>query len=381
MKKYLAILCLLFARQALSQNLPAAHKTIERLSAKDMWGRGYTRNGLDKAADFIASEFKSYGLKPMDGKDFRQPFTVPINTFPGKMHVMVNGKALKPGQDFIVLAESIGETAIGKLQKVDSVTFMDPENKVLFELKDKLTWTASQEKADYTGIQIAKKAINSVPLNYSIDIENLFIPEFKAANLCGVVRGTKKPDSIVIITAHYDHLGGMGNETWFPGANDNASGVSFLLSLAKYYAANPQPYTMGFICFAAEEPGLVGSKYFTEHPLVPLGSIRFLINVDMVGTGESGITVVNATSHPREFALLNRINDDNQYLSKINSRGKAANSDHFFFAEKGVPAFFIYTQGGIDAYHDINDKASTLPLTEFKDLFRLFVAFNKSLME
>ncbi|WP_448636180.1 M28 family peptidase [Pedobacter panaciterrae] len=79
----------------------------------------------------------------------------------------------------------------------------------------------------------------------------------------------------MVITAHYDHLGGMGNKTYFPGANDNASGISFLLSLAKYYAANPQPYTMAFICFAGEEAGLLGSKYFTEYPLLALQKSGF----------------------------------------------------------------------------------------------------------
>ncbi|WP_448636179.1 hypothetical protein [Pedobacter panaciterrae] len=75
----------------------------------------------------------------------------------------------------------------------------------------------------------------------------------------------------------------------------------------------------------------------------------------MVGTGETGITVVNATIHQKEFSLLNQLNDKNKYLKKINSRGKAANSDHYFFTEKDVPAFFIYTTGGISAYHDIYD--------------------------
>jgi Zn-dependent M28 family amino/carboxypeptidase len=56
----------------------------------------------------------------------------------------------------------------------------------------------------------------------------------------------------------------MGKDTYFPGANDNASGTSLLLGLAKYYAANPQPFTIAFICFAGEEAGLKGSKYFTN---------------------------------------------------------------------------------------------------------------------
>jgi hypothetical protein len=65
----------------------------------------------------------------------------------------------------------------------------------------------------------------------------------------------------------------------------------------------------------------------------------------------------------------------------VKSRGKAANSDHYFFTEKGVPAFFIYTLGGIKAYHDIFDVSSTLPYTEFNDLFELIIKFNAALME
>ena len=178
-----------------------------------------------------------------------------------------------------------------------------------------------------------------------------------------------------------DHLGGMGEHTFFPGANDNASGISLLLSLVKYYTENPPPYSIGFICFAGEEAGLLGSAYFTEHPLITLDKIKFLINIDMVGTGERGITVVNATLHPKEFTLLNQINDQKKYLSKINSRGKAANSDHYYFTEKGVPAFFIYTQGGISAYHDVYDLPATLPLTEFTDLRHLFIDFNAQMMK
>jgi Zn-dependent M28 family amino/carboxypeptidase len=172
----------------------------------------------------------------------------------------------------------------------------------------------------------------------------------------------------------------MGADTYFSGANDNASGVALLLSLAKYYSAHPQKYSIGFLLFAGEEAGLVGSKFFTENPLVPLKNIRFLINTDLAGTGEEGITVVNATEFPAEFALMNKINEEHKYLTKINARGKAANSDHYFFTEKGVPAFFFYTLGGIKAYHDVFDRSATLPLNEQADLFNLLIKFNEGLM-
>ncbi|HVZ95813.1 MAG TPA: M28 family peptidase, partial [Chitinophagaceae bacterium] len=234
--------------------------------------------------------------------------------------------------------------------------------------------------ADYTAIEIDKHRFTDIPVSYKMDIENKFINDFATANICGMVKGTEQPDSFIFITAHYDHLGGMGADTYFPGANDNASGVTLLLSLAKYYAAHPAKYSMGFILFAGEEAGLVGSKYYTGHPVVPLKNIRFLINTDLAGTGDEGITVVNATEYPKEFALMTKINDENKYLVKINSRGKAANSDHYFFTEKGVPSFFFYTMGGIKAYHDVFDRAATLPMNEQPELFDLLVKFNAAIM-
>ncbi|WP_316750140.1 M28 family metallopeptidase [Pedobacter gandavensis] len=381
MKKCLLLLLFIFTRPVFGQDLKSARKVVDALTSKEMWGRGYTQDGMAKAADFISATFADYGLVPMDGKDFKQRFNYPANTFPGTMSLRINGKQLLPGKEFLVRPESMGQQAEGTLTQKDSITFLSPEHRILLKLKDKLTWSVAPAVADFTGIEVDPKAISGTPENIAINIENKFLPEFAAANICGLVKGTRNPDSVVLITAHYDHLGGLGKDTYFPGANDNASGVALLLNLAKYYANRPQPYTMAFICFAGEEIGLLGSKYFTEHPLTDLRKIRFMTNVDMVGTGENGITVVNATLHPKEFAMLQEINQDKSYLPKINSRGKAANSDHYFFTEKGVPAFFIYTLGGIAAYHDVNDQAATLPFTAFENLFKLFVDFNTALMK
>ena len=367
--KRLALLFVIFTLNAAAQDVTAARNTIDILTSSAYWGRGYTKNGMGKAAAYISRTLQAAGLKPM-GNSFMQPFSYAVNTFPGKMELSINGKPLTPGKDFIVYPSSSARKGTAKLQEKDSITFIAPAERIIVRLEDKLTWSVAEVAEDYTGIQVDKKALNGKPATVTVNIENVIVPAFQASNVCGIVPGTKHPDSILVFTAHYDHLGGMGDHTFFPGANDNGSGIALLLSLAKYYGAHPQPYTIAFICFAGEEAGILGSKYFTEHPLINLSNIRFLINVDMVGTGEKGITVVNATLHPKEFALLNQINDQKKYLPTINSRGKAANSDHYYFTEKGVPAFFIYTQGGIQAYHDVNDLAKTLPLTEFKDLYK-----------
>lgn len=135
---------------------------------------------------------------------------------------------------------------------------------------------------------------------------------------------------------------------------------------------------MVFIFFGAEEAGLVGSKFYTDNPVFPLEEIKFLINIDLAGTGEEGITVVNGSVFENEFSKLKELNETKKYLAQVKVRGKAANSDHYYFTEKGVPAFFIYTMGGIKAYHDVYDKPETLPLTEFQDLFRLLTDFVKT---
>jgi aminopeptidase YwaD len=381
MKKYIPLFAILFSSTLHAQNISYNHKIIDTLTSTTFWGRGYTNDGMKKAASYLANEFKMLGLKPLVKKDYFQKFSYSANTFPGNMEVMVNEKKLIPGVDYLVSADSRGTIAKGKLEQKDSATFIDATNKIIVTIEKKLTWEVAQKVENYTIIQLDKNKFTEIPKTIEVNIENKFIKKFDAANVCAMVAGTQKPDSFIFITAHYDHLGGMGKDTYFPGANDNASGVALLLSLAKYYATHPQKYSIAFILFAGEEIGLLGSKYYTENPLVPLKNIRFLTNTDLAGTGIDGITVVNATEFPKEFALMQKINTDNKYLKAINPRGKAANSDHYFFTEKGVPSFFFYTLGGISAYHDVFDKAATLPLTEQADLMQLLIKFNEGLQK
>jgi hypothetical protein len=380
MRKIFTLFLLICAFQVSAQDLAFGRKMLDTLTSTFFWGRGYTNDGMKKAADFLANEFKSYGLEPMNGKSYFQPFSYPVNTFPGKMEVSINDKELVPGRDYIVSPETRGMKAAGDLDQADSIQFINRKEKVIIKLQDKLTWDISPEVASYALLLVDKKAVKGNPNSFSLNIENKLISNFKTANVCGMVKGTAKPDSVIFITAHYDHLGGMGKETYFPGANDNASGVALLMNLAHYYASHPQRYSIAFICFAGEEAGLIGSKYYTENPLLPLKNIRFLINTDLAGTGEEGIMVVNATEFTKEFDMMTKINDDEKLLFAVKPRGKAAISDHYFFTEKGVPSFFFYTMGGIKAYHDVFDKAATLPLNEHEDLFKLLVKFNAHLM-
>jgi aminopeptidase YwaD len=215
----------------------------------------------------------------------------------------------------------------------------------------------------------------------TFDVDAQIIHNYQTQNLAAIVRGSTQPDSFLVVSAHYDHLGMMGSDAYFPGANDNASGVALLLELAAHYARpeNRPACSVVFLLFGAEEAGLVGSRYFVAHPLVPLPRIKFLVNLDLLGTGEEGATIVNGKIYEPAYQRLVALNDAHHYLPRLTARGRAANSDHFPFSEAGVPAFFLYTRGGSQAYHDVHDVPAALSLVGFAGAFGLVHDFLNTL--
>ena len=409
--------------QLIAQDLQYTLLVIDSLTGPDKLGRGYVQKGHLKAAHFIANEMKEAGLKSF-GEDYFQKFMLDVNTFPDTLHLSINGQPLQAGRDYQpfacngqisgifpvkylkpawLLHPAVLSKKIQKKKDADTywVLPLMPENwdkeqskqysAVVNELESgsnlatggflvmqpKLTWEMNRELCPTPGFDIRADAVPEKIHSVSIGIDHLLLQDLQTQNVVGFIPGTKYPDSFVVFSAHYDHLGAMGPDVYIPGANDNASGVAMLLNLAHFLSQEDMrlPYSVAFIAFGGEELGLLGSKYFTEHPLFPLDKIRFLINMDMVGTGSEGITVVNGRVYKKAYQHLVDINNQRHYLPDIKSRGKAANSDHYFFSEAGVPAFFIYTRGGISAYHDIYDLPETLPLTAFMDLFNLLVDF------
>lgn len=358
-----------------AQDTAQVRKILDTLSSESMWGRGYTKDGMQLAANYIADFFKAQGIQLINGT-YLQTYQHPVNTFPSSMKLEVNGKRLEPGKDFIISPESKGLKGKSiSMEQMDTSIFVNRNHRLIVEIKDKLVWTPAGSEADHTYIILKKDAVTLPVRQVSISIDQLFIPAFEANNVIGMVPGTERPDSFVVITAHYDHLGGMGDKVYFPGANDNASGTAMMLDMAAHYAAHPPKYSIVFIAFGSEEIGLLGSQHFVNNPWIDLARIKFLINIDLMGNGDEGITVVNATEHPAAFNKMKAINEQYALFKTINERGKAANSDHHFFVEKGVPAFFIYTLGGNGAYHDIYDIAAGTPMHYYPQLFQLLTEF------
>ncbi len=418
-----------------AQDIDYARKVINDLCSPDMHGRGYVLAGDKKAAFYVENEFKAHGLFAYDTlvvksgdeihrlKKYTQDFTISVNTFPENTLVALDKNTpLVPGVDYLVkpVSGSIEkkELELVYLSKKDLKNednfndFLDRDftsqalvidlaafekemkgefmeqildnyiraDALIFLTKGKLTWAVRTMTDKFPSITIKKEKLPKDAKSLIIDIPSKFIRNYPTQNVIGKVEGSKYPDKYIVVGAHYDHLGAMGENVFFPGANDNASGVAMMLDLASYYSepAHQPEYSFLFIAFGAEEAGLLGSIYFVNNPKVPLKNIEFMLNLDMEATGERGITVVNGSEFKNQFAKLKKINEQKQYLPQIVSRGEAANSDHYPFYIEKIPCFFIYQMGIEDKeyyYHNPGDKPDNISLAGYEATFRLLLDF------
>ncbi len=409
--KKLSLLFLFLPGLAFGQDLTFVKNQVDTLSSSAFFGRGYVNEGSNKTAGYLADQYQKLGAKPVSESYF-QPFPFVVNTFPHKTTVSCDGKILEEGFDYLIDPGSGSSKGNYKTVFLDSTHFqpgsipfktgkaigvvdltgIDTPDEVsllhdfkLARLQDsplivlnpnKTMWSVSPQRYENTLIEIEKDQFCPKAKKVKIDVRNEQI-RFEGRNVVGKITGENN-DSCIVLTAHYDHLGMMG-DALFPGASDNASGTAMLLNFIKYYRENNPKQDIYFISFAAEEAGLVGSKFFVDNPLFNLSKIKFLINLDLMGSAAQGITIVNGSLFPERMKNLAPINTKNDFLPKIKLRGKAANSDHYWFSEAGVPAVFIYTVGNAKAYHDVHDLPEGLDWANYNELFTLLVNYLETL--
>ena len=414
MKNHLLLIFSIFIIvSASAQDVNYARNILIELASPSYHGRGYVKNGDTKAAKFIVNQFKVDGLSSFGG-DYFQRYSFPINSFPGRLMVSVDDKQLTPGEDYVVslssksvnkefeirafvshvsnpdslfmLMDSVGKNDIFLIgekntRKIYGQTIPDVEAVVVLTDKPPY-WHVSNggQVSNTTWLKIRKDKVPADAQKLNIKIKNKFLKNHSTQNVIGYVKGSKYPDKYFVFTAHYDHLGMMGNQTYYPGANDNASGTSMVLDLARHYSLpeNQPDHSVVFILLSGEEAGLYGSKYFVENTLFPLEDIKLVVNLDMVGSGSDGITVVNGTLYDTLMQKMQEINTENKFLKEIKSRGESCNSDHCPFYLKGVQSVFIYTRGKeLREYHTVADKPDNFPFTAYDGLFGLLTGLVK----
>ena len=390
-----------------AQDLAHYKQVIKELSSAKYQGRGYAYGGANKAGKYLAKEYKNAGVDEV----MLQPFTIDINTFPGKMEMSVDGRKLIPGVEFSMREYSPGVRGTYKLYYVDTNNYnaekmfadlAKPEYKDCFVVCD--FWFSYRHYQDFKKIWGKEGCTNAGMIqtwepylkfykaygekiigkpviwatsefpkdaqNITINIENKFLKDYELFNVIAKVEG-KRHDSCFVFTAHYDHLGNLGKKVFFAGANDNASGNAAIVTLAAYYAQNRPEFDMYFISFSGEDANLRGSEWFVAHPIVPLEQIKFLINIDMIG--DNNPVQYLETNSDRGFATFDKINSEKRYFKGLNRGELAGNSDHYPFTEKGVPSILFENEEG-DAfkyYHTTFDTYENALFDTYEPLFKL----------
>ena len=417
MKKASAILLLMltsvFSNGAHAQNPELFKEIVTELSSARYQGRGYARDGVIKAGKYIEKQFIKAGAE----ETVLQPFAIDVNTFPGKVILSVDGKKAVPGDDFVLREYSPGVKGEFGLYRIDTLNydsdkiFSDlarPENKNALVVCD--FWFTYKHSQDFRKLESKDGAPNAgvlytweEPLKFykayankvsdkpiiwttadiirnassvKANVENRFLEDYESSNVIAKVSG-ERHDSCFVFTAHYDHLGNLGRRLYFPGANDNASGTAAIITLAEYYAGHKPEFDMYFIAFSGEDTNLNGSNHFVENPLFPLSNIKYLFNLDMVGDNNPVQYCEVSDAGLDGFSVMESINASKHYFKSFDKGELAANSDHWPFAQKGVPCILFENESG-DAfpyYHTAKDDMEHFRMETYEPMFKLITDF------
>lgn len=408
---------------ASAQDTVYVRQNLRILTSDDMHGRGYSFRGDSIAAQFLQGEIRRLGLKPFGG-DFMQRYTFSIHSMEGPLSLRVGKRKLKPFDEFRVPSWCNSTWGKYKVITIPAETFIDADkfksfikknNSLLenvFVYIDATRFNPPDEESNRhfvdmiqslqrrnpfnsKGIVVGVKQLSTCSFSHADykhdyayfevlasclpdkfkDLECTVFSQFHTAyptqNVCGYIEG--EVDTMIVYTAHYDHLGTMGDSIVFYGAHDNASGVATLLDLARISVAVKPHYTTVFYFFSGEEAGLRGSRYASEHPLFDFSKVRLLINIDMFCGGNEGIMVFNANDDKTRHYVdrLEKINSVLEIAPEIRRRENRPNSDHYFFSSK-MPAVFVLSMGQpFGGYHDPKDQCDACGLKNYSNFITL----------
>lgn len=194
----------------------------------------------------------------------------------------------------------------------------------------------------------------------------------------------------IVIGAHYDHLGSDGRHASLEknpegkihnGADDNASGTAGVLELARYYATNTKKETVNFLfmCYSAEEAGLIGSKYFTKHPTVPLANIHCMLNMDMIGRLNDSTHALMIYGVGTSDVFVETLHSLNQYEFRLvlDSAGVGPSDQTSFYLKK-IPVLHFFT-GQHKDYHKPSDDAHKINYAGEAKILRYMIAVTDSI--
>jgi hypothetical protein len=371
-------------------------RLIKTLSSDDMQGRGTFTPGIDKAATFIEGEFKVIGLKPLTGaQGFRQTF-YKYQVSPASSQVNLNGKAVDAA-NVVILGNTAASIAFNNTNsdgflrmnpdktfaeqyrglaraKKQMVVLVDPKFSDNFNRLKGAQGRGSM--ADEKDLQSTKPSAvvfilttDTTATQFSVNATNK-VAKLPLFNVAGMIPGKSKAKDIVVFSGHYDHLGITkpdGQDSIANGADDDASGTTAMIALAKYYKKlNNNERTLIFVAFTAEEIGGFGARYFSEQ-LNP-DEVTAMFNIEMIGKDSKfGKNTAFITGYDKsDFGKILQKNLEGTqftfYPDPYPQQNLFYRSDNATLAALGVPAHTISTDQ-IDSdklYHSVNDEYESL---------------------
>ncbi|MES2278414.1 MAG: M20/M25/M40 family metallo-hydrolase [Bacteroidota bacterium] len=422
MKKYIlagAFLATVTGAMAQNVNKLIDQKDVERvintLAADDMQGRATFTPGIEKAAKFIESEFTNIGLQPMEGSTtgYRQVWAM-SRSMQGKTVVNINMSGVGSANVYVQASASFtwdsmdGVTIIketsDKNLRADMRTFAASGKKtlVLIDPSFAAQFKQMRDRAMAGGrmTATAKGGTAPAPIVYVLgpieDVRSLEVTatikseEMPLFNVAGIIPGKTKPDEYVVFSGHYDHLGiakGMAPDSIFNGADDDASGTTAVIELAKYYKKlNNNARTLIFVGFCAEEIGEFGSAHFAT--TVNPDKVIAMFNIEMIGKPSKwGQNSAFITGFERsDFGTILQKNlegtDFKFYPDPYTKENLFYRSDNASLARVGVPAHTITTdQIDIDPdYHKVTDEVKTLDMANITAAIRAIALSSRTIV-
>jgi len=384
-------------------------KEVERIESKlasdEMRGRKVFSPEIDKAADFIAAEFKAAGLQTLEkAKGYKQEFVLvsakqleltgtigeakvdPINiiAITSQPHIKIDqssgyaSQSIKAGDNLFEKAIDIAGSGKNVLVWVDE-SFAKNFPRLTFFKRNLF-------KSDKSIVFILAKEAAQFSIEATHEIK-----EQKLANVVGILPGKSRKNEYVIFSGHYDHIGisskPLNNDSIYNGANDDAAGITAVIMLAKYFKAlKNNERTIVFAAFTAEEVGGFGSQYFSKQ--FDPQKVVAMFNIEMIGTESKwGRNSAYITGYEKTDmgAILQKTLEGTGftfYPDPYPDQNLFYRSDNATLAKLGVPAHTIST-AKMDSephYHKVSDEVKTLDMENMAMIIKAIALSSKTIV-
>ena len=386
----------------------AETERIEKyLSSDELEGRKTFSKGIDKAADFIANEFKQAGLATLNNSgSYLQKFSRLSAKFIGAsanfdgVNVDQKNIIVVTAQSNVSINENSGYEVV-KISKEDNLgtaarKYLSANKNYIVLIDESFASNFGRLVSLKSNITAQQKTIifvlaNLAPAKFTIEATHK-IEELSLANVVGVIPGKTFPKEYVIFSGHYDHLGinsarAVNGDSVFNGANDDAAGTTAMIMLSKYFAAkNDNARTLIFVAFTAEEVGGFGAQYFSKQ-FDPI-SVKAMFNLEMIGTESKwGKNSAYITGYEKtDMGVILQKNLEGTafkfYPDPYTDQNLFYRSDNATLARLGVPAHTISTSK-MDSepnYHKPSDQFETLDMVNMNEIIKAIALSSQSII-